>query len=191
MIDVSSLPSVKVGIPQAFQERCVVRATKQKFAPNKKNKPMITTEWELVGYFDENGILQTQVNRGGVTYKLAGIRIQPQWFTLADASIPFYVEFWKKANPGETLTSIDEENPDIAYLDGLLMQAVCTGSSNPMKRAFTDEERKALVEEGKDPDTMFITDENGKPIEQPNMKITRFLARYFGEVPDDEQEAAA
>jgi hypothetical protein len=175
----------RVGVPPAFQERCVVRCTGKKSGQSKKGKPMITLDWELIGYFDNDGKLQTSMKRGNTTYKLAGVRANSSYFTLTPEAVSFYADFYKAANPGEELTELDEENPNIDYCDGLMMQAVLYGSNVAMRKQLTEEEKKEKVEKGEEPVGDVITDEDGKPIEVANLKVNRFLKKYTGEVPDE------
>jgi len=183
MIQVSSPDKVKMGIPPAFKERCAVRCTEQKFGPNKKQNPMITTKWELIGYFDQKGQLQTQMSRGGINYQLAGLSIRDVYFTLTDKAISFYGDFFQAAT-GEPLTEIDETNPDITYLDGIKMQAIVQGRMEVDRRQLTDEEKEALKAEGKEPIGEPILDDEGNKMEYANLNIARWLKPFNGEIPE-------
>lgn len=193
MIEIKKGSLAKVGVPPAFQERCVVRITDSKCGENKKGNQMITLQSEMVGYVDSNNVLHTSIKRGDITYKLAGLKLQPTWFTLTEENIAYYAEFYAAANPGEELTVLDEMNPALEYTEGLLMQAIVNGRSEPFRKALTAEEKAAKIEAGeKNPVGDPILDEEGKTIETARLNVNRWLKKYFGEIPEDvETETAA
>lgn len=174
---------VKLGIPPAFNERCAVRCTEYKFGPNKNQAPMITTSWELIGYFDQTGQLQTQMKRGSTSYQLAGLKLKQVYFTLTEKAIAFYSKFFEAAN-GEPLTEIDETNPNVEYLEGLKVQAIVSGRMEVLRKQLTDEEKAELKAEGKEQIGEPILDDEGKPLENANLQVGRWLKKFTGEIPE-------
>lgn len=174
---------VKLGVPPAFTERCAVRCTEATFGPSKSGKPMITSKWELVGYFDEMNKLNTSIKKGEKEYVLGSLTLTPVYFTLTDKAIGFYSEFWSLAHRRE-FQGVDENNPDIQYLvDGLVMQAVVAGKMQPHRRQLTDEDKAALLAEGKPAIGDVIKDDEGNPMEFPVINISKWLKPYTGELP--------
>lgn len=174
--------NTKLGVPPAFSYRCAVRCTEAKFGPSKKGKPMITTQWELVGYFDESGQLSTSMKRGDTLYQLAGLKVRPAYSTIEGKALPFYADFYE-ACTGEELVTVDETNPDIAYLDGIVMQAIVVGKMEAFRMQLTEEEQEEKKAKGEQPIGAPILDEDGKPIETPSLNIQRFLKKFNGEIP--------
>jgi hypothetical protein len=172
-----------MGVPPAFSERCAMRCTDISFGQNKKDKPMVTTNWELIGYFDSNGKLQTEIERGGKTYKLAGLKFKPMYFTF-EKGIVFYQELYEAAK-GEELTTVDDTNPDTEWLNGLVMQALVTGSQQPALRQLTEEEKQERLKEGKSAMGDPILDEDGKPITSAVLYRQKWLKPYTGEIPEE------
>lgn len=172
----------KLGIPPAFSERCVVRCQGVEFGLSKKDKPMITVDWELIGYFDEAGKLQQEMERGDKVFKLAGLKVGKSYFTLTDKAVSFYADFYQMAT-GTELTELDETNPDIEYMkDNLAMQAIVTGTNSVFRKQLTPEEREKLIEDGKEPVGEPILDEDGNEIQTPQLSVRRWLKKYTGEI---------
>lgn len=189
-----STGSSQVGIPPAFSERCAVRVLEYTYKPNSKDNMMLTVNIELVGYFDDKNNLQTEMTRGNKTYKLAGIGFKPLFFTITDKEsgglgkgFAFYEAFYKAANPGKELTEINEDNLDVAYLDGLVMQALVSGKMQPQLKQLTDAEKQERIAAGKPAIGDPILDDTGKPIEAPSLNINPFsgwLKPYTGTLPE-------
>ena len=130
----------------------------------------------MIGYFDDQNVLHQELTRGNTIYKLAGLKCRPKYFSLSDKAAPFYAEFYEAAT-GNALLELDEENPDMEYLDQLAMQCIVSGSVDVYRKNLTDEQKAEGKSEG-DP----ILDENGKPIEVPKLEIGRFVGKYRGEI---------
>lgn len=192
MIEIKAGSLVKQGVPPAFRERCAIRCTDKKFGPNKKgDKQMITSNWELIGYFDKNNVLQTKIQRGEIIYKLDGLKLSTTYHPITEDAIVHYADFYSKANHGEVLTQIDEQNAEamnehIKYFDGLVMQAIVQGKMAPVRRILTDEEKEADKANGGDGQGEVLTDDEGKPIEnaQLNVIFNGWLKKYTGEIPE-------
>jgi hypothetical protein len=172
MIELNQVNNAKVGIPPAFRERCAVRITDAKVAPNSKGKPMITINQELVGYYDNNNNLHSELVRGETTYKLAGLSIKPSYFTLTKEAAGFYADFYQRMT-GEALTAIDETNP--AGLEEL--------KAGPVMQAIVQKEE--LKAQGKPQVGEPITDDEGKPIETAQLEVKMWLKPHEGELPSD------
>lgn len=174
---------VKLGVPPAFTERCAVRCTEAAFGPNKSGNPMITTQWELLGYFDEMNKLNTSIKKGEKEYVLGSLKLRPIYFTLTDKAIGFYSDFWSLAHR-KAFEGVDENNPDIQFLrDGLVMQAVVIGKMDLMRKQLTDEDKAALIAEGKPAIGEVLKDDEGNPMEFPVINISKWLKPYTGELP--------
>jgi hypothetical protein len=186
MIELNQVNNAKVGIPPAFRERCAVRITDAKVAPNSKGKPMITINQELVGYYDNNNNLHSELVRGETTYKLAGLSIKPSYFTLTKEAAGFYADFYQRMT-GEALTAIDETNP--AGLEelkaGPVMQAIVQGTMQVFRKQLTDEQKEELKAQGKPQVGEPITDDEGKPIETAQLEVKMWLKPHEGELPSD------
>lgn len=176
---------VKLGIPPAFRERCAIRCKSVSFGPNKNEAPMITSTWELIGYFDQVGQLQTSMKRGEITYQLAGLSVNSIYFTLTEKAISFYAAFYKAAK-GEEISEIDDTNPDIEYMEGIKMQAVISGRMAVERRQLTEEEKEELKAQGKEPIGEPILDDEGNKMEIANLQVTKngWLKKFTGEIPE-------
>lgn len=173
--------SSKLGIPPAFSERCAIRCTDHKVAPNKSGNPMITANWELIGFFNDknNGALETEISRGGQLYKLAGMRVPTQRWTLTEKAISFYQTVWEAAHPGEEMpTEFDEENPDTDWLKDCVLQVLISGGNKVSRKQLTEEEREEGKTEG-DP----ILDDEGNQMEDTVIYINKWLKPYGGDIP--------
>jgi len=179
----SDSTEVKASIPPAFTERCAVRIQEVKFGPNSKSNPMITLDKiELCGVFDANNNLIQEIVKGTTTYKVAGLNVDRENFTLTSKAVGFYETFWKAAHPGEEYPGVDDSNPDIGWIKGFVGQAIIIGRVKQMRKQLTDEEKIALVAAGKPAEGALLTDEHGKPVEFPSLKISRWMGPYKGEV---------
>lgn len=171
----------KLGIPEAFNERCAVRCLEYEFGTNKKGKPMVTTKWELCGYLLGKELKQELV-QAKKTYRLGGLSIRPKYFTMSMENMGYYAELYNLAHPDKPFTGFDDEAPELEWLDGLIMQALVTGKSNPQRRALTDDERAAKVEAGEEPIGEILTDENGEEIDNMTLEIRQWYKKYNGEI---------
>lgn len=180
--------TAKAGIPPAFSERCVVRIRTHKFGPNSNQKPMITVEPELIGYFPQadgkSGELTNTLEKGGDKYIIGGLDIRSAYFTLDGGGLEMYADFWNKAHPGEELTQVSVVNPEREYLSGLMMQCVVSGRMEVYRRRLTEEEQAEKKARGERPLGEPILDEDGKPIEIPVLQISKWLRKYVGTVPE-------
>lgn len=173
--------SVKMQAPPVFKDTAVVRVTEHTFGMSKKDNPMITVKTELAGVPNTTGGIETEVTVGGQRYKLAGLRMRPNWFTLkAGFPLEQYEEFWKAANPGQEFPGVDTENPDRAFLDNLALYAVVQVTSEPQRKHITDEQRVELVAAGKEPIGEPILDPDGKPILIQQIEVSKWLKKYTG-----------
>lgn len=177
----------KVGVPPAVRDRAIVRCLDKSFGPNKNGNPMITTEWELVGFPQPDGSIATTVKRGGIDYAVGGLRCQNLYYTLTPKAIGFYIDMWEKAHPGESFPSeLDETNPDIDWFNGLVMQVMIETKSEPQRKILTEEEKAELKAAGKEIIGEPITDEDGNPITRESVRIIQFLKPFAGELPPSE-----
>jgi hypothetical protein len=177
---------VKLGIPPAFSERCAIRIKDKSFkAENSKGNPMITLELELVGYFDDSGQLQTKMRRGDTEYQIAGLDLPNTFFTLTPKAQGFFIDFYEKATGTEfPYDSFDEKNPDLSFLDNLVMQGLVSGTSEPYRKQLTEEEKEAKRAAGENnPQGAPILDDEGKQIMIPKFKINKWLKPFKGELP--------
>ncbi len=150
----------------------------------KISKLISSANFELVGIPNSTGSIDTTIERSGQKYQLAGLKVKPTYFTLTQKAIDgFFAEFWTKAN-GEEFQGIDEENPDIKFLDGLLMEAIVQGSTVEERTILTDEEKAEKKSEGKAQVGEVITDGDGNPITRTMLNINIWLKKYTGDVPN-------
>ena len=176
--------SAKLGIPPAFKDRVVIRCTDHKFGPNSNDNPMITVNWELLGIPGATGKIETEMERGGVKYQLAGLRVNSSYFTLVQKAIDgFYAEFYCKANNEPEFPGVDSENPDTDFLDSLCMEAIVTGQSQIERKLLTDEEKAAKKAAGEQPIGEPITDGDGNEIIRTVLNINMWLKKWEGDVP--------
>jgi len=175
---------VRAGVPPAVRDRAVVRCIEHSFGPNSNQNPMVTTQWELIGFPQPDGSIATTIKRGATEYKVAGIRTNSIFFTLTPKAIGFYVDIWRAAHPGEALpTEFDENNPELDWLNGLAMQAMIETRSDVQRKALTQEEKDQLLLEGKPAIGDPITDDEGVEITRDSVRILSFLKPYTGELP--------
>ena len=168
---------IKLEIPPAMKDRYVIRCLDAKFALSSKDNPMVITEWEVVGIPTATGSLETSVKRGSVEYQIAGLKTPRQYWTLTVKAIGRYIAAWEAAHPGEDFPGVDENNPDLAWLEGLVLNAILTGQEEVMRKILTPEEKA----EGKleaDP----VLDEDGKPIKTSAIRILEFRSPYTGDL---------
>lgn len=176
-----------MGVPPAFTERCAVRILGKKFGISQKEKPMITiSDIELVGYFDADNELQTTIEKGGVVCNLNGINLKPAYFPLTQESVKYYAAFYRGAT-GVDFESIDETNPDLSYMDGLVMQALVKGNMVPILRSLTDEEKAEKLAKGEKAIGDPIKDDEGNIMQRPEIQVSMWLKAYTHPVPDSPQ----
>lgn len=176
-----------MGVPPAFKQRCAVRILEAKFGMSKKDKPMITIESELVGFFDDTNELQTSIKRGDKVFNLNGLKLRNDYFTLTQEALPYYAIFYKGAT-GNDLEVIDETNPDIAYMEGLVMQAVVRGNMVPYLEELTEEEKQAKLAIGERAIGKPLRNEDGTPIEKAEIRTEMWLRAYTKPLPEKNGE---
>lgn len=168
--------ATKRGIPPAFRDRYIIRCIDKRFGPSSKDNPMIVLNWEIAGV-PKGDSVDTKLTRGGVDWDVVGLQTQPSYFTLIPGpALDRFFDFQEKA--GLPADEIDDENPDLTGYDGLLMEAIVTGSEQVERKALTPEERA----EGKtvgDP----ILDGDGNEIKRTQLQVQSFLKKWQGEVP--------
>lgn len=187
MLELKAGSIVKQGVPPAFRYRCAIRCTDAKHAYSQKTKnPMIVSNWELIGYFDENNNLKSEITRSGVKYKLDGLKLPTLYQTLTEQALPYYADWYSKANPGETLTQLDEKDPNMTFYENLIMQAVVEGGMNVVRRILSEEELNERKAKGESEQGEALLDEKGNPIENPVLRViyNGWLGRYVGELPE-------
>jgi hypothetical protein len=174
----------KLGIPPAMKDRFAVRILKATFGPSKSSgDPMITlSELELAGVPNATGSLDTTVKRGDVTYKVAGLKLNPVYFPLTKKSLGRYIDFYEKVNGVGSFTGVDENNPDMAYLDDLVMEAIVSSSSEPERKVLTEEEKRAKVLAGEQPVGDPIKGADGKEITKDQIYVATWLQKYTGDL---------
>ena len=166
--------AVTVGIPPAMKDRYVVRIVDAKFGLSKSSQnPMVTMKVEVVGVPTPNGIEDT-ISRGGKTYSVAGIQLQPIYYPLvAGKALGRFVSFLDTAElPSE---EIDDENHDCSVYKGLEMEALVSSYAETQKKILSDEERAEGKVEG-DP----ILDNEGKPITKELAVLTEWICKHNG-----------
>jgi hypothetical protein len=180
----------KVGFPPVFKDSVVVRVLEHTFGPSKKDNPMITVKLEVIGVPNNTGGVETEVAQNGQKYKIAGQRLTPVWFTLKEGfPLDQYIDFWKAAHPGEEFTGVDTENPDRGYLDQLALLAMVRVTSQIERKFITDEEKAALLKEGKEPVGDPIIGGDGQPVTRQTVAIESgfgvnpWLGKFTGELP--------
>lgn len=183
----------RLGIPPAFNERCVVRCIEASAAPNSKGKMMVTAKFELCGWFDDGEFKQVMV-RDGIVYKLAGLRMNPKFFTLSDNNLSYFADLYELIT-GQELVEVDTENPDLDFLKQKTLSVIASGVSTPQRKQLTDDEKQALIDDGKPAIGEILTDDNDEPITDVQLNIRKWLKVYAHEVPsatlmDQEAEAA-
>lgn len=173
-----------------FKDSVVVRVLEHSFGPSKKDNPMITVKMEVVGVPNNTGGVETEVVQNGQKYKIAGQRLTPVWFTLKEGfPLEQYEDFWKAAHPGEEFPGVDTENPDRAYLDNLALLAMVRVTNQVERKFITDEEKAALIKEGKEPVGDPILDGAGQPVTRQSVAIESgfginpWLGKFTGELP--------
>lgn len=179
--------NVVVKVPQYFKERCVVRCTEADFGPSKKDNPMITTQWECCGIPNNTGSCDVEYKKGDQVYQISGLKPRPIWFTLTDNAVSFYREFWllahgHKKDDLDKWPGVDTTNPDKEFMDGLLMDAILTGSSQKERRILSPEEIEEKKAAGEEPIGEPILDGDGNEITRDTLHITMWLKLYKGEV---------
>ncbi len=180
--------TTRLGIPSAYNERSLIRCLEYEYTnANKKGNPMLTTKWELCGYFMGSTLLQVKVE-GKVTYRLGGLKIRPNYQVIKPENINFFADFYKVCTGKDLPAEIDTDTlgDDLEWLQGLALQAIVTGKSQAQRRAITDEEREEKIAKGEEPVGDILTDENGQEIVNNNLEIKTFLKKYTGDVPEFE-----
>lgn len=186
MIKVNRDNRVKMGIPPAFRERCALRVTDYKVGPNKNSDEMLTINLELGGYFNDSGTLETQIERDGKIYKIAGLRMQPMRFTFNEKAIGIYARWWEMVHKDQFPEEFDETNPDLAYLEDLKLQAVVQGSNRTMRKLLSDEEKALKKANNEELVGDPILNEDGEPLEEANLYIQNdnWLGKTAAEFPE-------
>lgn len=183
MAELTKTEAVKLGVPPAFRDRYVIRCTDKKFGPNSKGNPMVTLNWEVVGYPNNTGSVDTEITRNGQAYQIAGLRVQPSWFTLvAGKALQSWIEFYEAANGPGSFTSVDPENPNIEFTEGLVMEAVLYTQEQVQRKELTDEEKADKRAKNEpllgDP----IKDGDGKEVKSQQISIQSFLKKFTGDL---------
>ena len=176
--------SVRLGVPPALRDRYVVRCVDKKSGPNSKGNPMVTSQWEVVGYPNQTGSIDTEIVRGGQKYQVAGLRTQPMWNVIVPGqALSAYIDLWEKANPGMEFPGVNPENPDISWMDGLLMEVILTSIENVQRKELTEEERAEKRAKNEPLIGAPILDGDGKEMKTVQIKIAEFLRKYTGDAP--------
>lgn len=177
--------AVKLEVPPAFRDMYVVRCVEKKSGPNSKGNPMVTSQWEVVGRPDGKGSVETEITRNGQKYQIAGLRTQPSWNVLVPGlALNSYIELWEKAHPGQEFQGVNPENPDIEWLDGLLMLAILTTTENVQRKELTDEEKADRKAKNLPLLGEPIKDGDGKEVKSSQVKISEFRELYTGDAPE-------
>jgi hypothetical protein len=186
----NSSDRVKVGFPPVFKDAVVVRVLEHTFGLSKMYNPMITAKLEIMGVPNNTGGVDTEVTQNGQKYKIAGARLQPSYFTLKEGyALDQYENFWKAAHPGEEFPGVDTENPDRSYMDNLALVAMVRVTSEVERKFITEEEKAALVKEGKPPVGAPITDGAGNEVTRQTVALEQgfnvnpWLGKFTGELP--------
>ena len=169
---------VVLGVPPAMRDRFIVRITDAKFGPSKSSgNPMVTLNMEIAGVPTTEGVMDS-VKRNGATYKVAGLKCQPVYFSLTEKAISRYMDFRDKAMPDQAGADIDTDNVDTNAFTGLCMHAIVNGREDVKRKILTDEEREAGKNVG-DP----IIGDDGQPIKTTQIVVEEWLGKFTGELP--------
>lgn len=174
---------VDCSAPEDLYESLIVTPTDKDFGPSKKTKdPQIVVKWEIAGVKNESGGIDRELKRGDKVYIIAGLSAGTTYFTITPKAMRFYKDFWKLANPGKEF-SVDDENPDLSYLDKLYMSAVVRCETIEQTKPLTDEQKEILEQQGLPIKGETVVDDEGKPIKMKFLKITNWNRRFMGDVP--------
>jgi hypothetical protein len=174
-----------MGVPTDLNDSLIVRCIDKKFAPNSKNNPMITCTWEIIGIADGQGGIAESIKRGDKEFVISGLRTRPTYHTITKKALFFFQEWWSKCTgrKKEEL-DIDTENPDLSFLDGLVMSVTCTAETQEARKKLTEEEKEALQAQGLEPKGEIIIDpETGEAKKYTQAVIQAWNNRYTGELP--------
>lgn len=167
---------VKLGVPPALRDRYVVRSTDATFQLSKKENPMIVIDWEICGRPNSSGGVDTEIDRQGSKWQIAGLSCNRTYHTLiAGPAWTRFLDFCDAAGV-ELPEPFDESNPDVTPFKGLVMEALLATEQTYARMEATDEDRA----QGKLGE--FILDKDGNKIATTRISITQFLSRFDGEV---------
>ena len=175
----------KLEVPKDLNDSLVVRCIEKKFAPNSKGNPMVTASWEIVGIADGKGGVDSKIVRGDTTYTIGGVRTRPTYHTLTKKALYFFQDWWSKCTgrPKEEF-DIDDENPDLSFMDNLVMSAKCEAEVLERRKKLTDEEREQLKAQGIEPKGEVIIDPvTGEAETFTQAVIVGWNQKYTGELP--------
>jgi hypothetical protein len=173
--------AVKKSVPPALKDRYVARLTDKKFSTSSKGNPMVTLSFEVCGIPLDDGTTATSLKRGDVTYEIAGLKVEPVYFTLVEGpALDRFAEFYRIIT-GQEFEGIDETNPDLGFLEGnVVLECMLEDVTVTERKVLTPEERATGKKEG-DP----ILGSDRKPITKSKIRFcydNPFIARYTGQV---------
>lgn len=188
VITASDVPTTKAELPDGFCKSVILRCLEAKFGPSKSSgKPMITVDFEIVGIRKSNDSdeLLTEVVHNGVTYVIAGQRVNSIYISLSGDAVKYYKPLWAKFTglPVEQFT-VDTDNPDLSHFQNLAISAVVQANTVPKRAPLTEEQKAAGKTEGD-----IVVDEDGKPLVSKYVEIVKnnreysFNRRFTGELP--------
>lgn len=182
---------VKLEVPADLDESLIIRCTEKKFAPSSKGDPMITCNWEIVGISDGKGGVDNKIRRTKdgqtVEYVIGGLRLRPTWHVITKKSLFFFQKWWSKCtgiDPKEF--KFDSENPDLDFLNKLVMSAQCGVEVKEARKKLTDEEKEKLKAEGQELKGEIIIDDatgQAKTYNEVYVKNDGWNGRFTGELP--------
>lgn len=160
---------VKVAIPDDFRDRYIIRCTAQKYGFSSKNNPMVTLDWEIVGYQTTDGQISTKLKRGESVYEIGGASCQT-WHTLSESALEMYFHNREVLGLGQT-EEVDETNPPLDYL-GITAHAILDADPSEQRKAPTPEQKAA----GK-PGDLILDPVTNQPIKRNRVRVAQILGR--------------
>lgn len=185
MAKVTAKDIVSAEAPDDLYDSLIVQCVDPEYRLSKgKQEPQVTCKWEILGVRTADNKIDREFVKNGKRYVVAGLNTMPSYFTLTPKAIRFFQEFWSKATgrPKDEF-EIDDENPDISFMNKLVMSAVVKAVKTLKTKPITDEEREAAEAEGRAIKPEPVLDDEGKELYNKFLQIDTFNRRFDGELP--------
>lgn len=177
---------ISAEAPDDLYDSLIIQCTEKEFGLSKKQKPRVASKWEVVGIKNKDNGVDREMVRNGVTYVLAGLSVIIPYggFSLQPNALRFFRDFWVKATGKKAEEFVlDTENPDLSFMDNLVMSAVVRAVITPKTKPLSEEQAAALEEAGKPVVGEPVVDDDGNPIFTKFLQLDTWNKRFTGQMP--------
>lgn len=185
MAKISASDIVSAEAPDDLYDSLILQCVDPEFKLSKKNQqPQVTCKWEILGVKTADNKIERELIKNDRKYVVAGLYTAPTYFTLSKKAIRFFQEFWSKATgrPKEEF-EIDDENPDLSFMNKLVMSAVVKAVKTEKTKPISEEERDKAEAAGTTLKAEVVKDDEGNTLYVKQLVIDNWNRRFSGELP--------